>query len=121
VDTAPRIALIESDDLIRQLAARWLEAKGYAVHCTTAQRLRGEPPVQLIVANVADPRNAGPLVRALHAAHAAPIILISARFHKIQGASSELADQLGVAAVLAKPFTAEELQGSVAAALDAAG
>ncbi len=117
MNKAPRIALIESDDLIRQLASRWLKARGYPVMCTSAQRLRTGQPLLLIIANISHPRNAGSMVRALRAAHAAPILLVSARFHQAQGPSSELAAHFGVAAVLAKPYTADELQDAVAAAL----
>jgi DNA-binding response OmpR family regulator len=120
VKQAPRIALIETDDLIRQLASRWLKARGYAVLCTSAQRLRAEQlhqPLLLIVANVAQPRNAASLVRSLRAIHAAPILLVSARFHRAQGPSTDLAAQFGAEGVLAKPYTADELLAAVAAAL----
>ena len=121
MNNAPRIALIESDDLIRLLASRWLKAKGYSVLCTSIQRLRAEQPLILIIANISQPRNAAPMVRSLRAVHDAPILLVSARFHRTQGSSAELAAQLGVAAVLAKPYTADELQRAVAAALGQAG
>lgn len=117
----PRIALIESDDLIRQLASRWLRAQGCAVVGTSVQRLRPGQRLHLIMADVAQPRHAAALVRALRAAHAAPILLVSARFHHSHEPSREIAAQLGVAAVLAKPYNAEELQRAVAAALGQPG
>ena len=93
---------------------------GYEVHCATAPRI-GDAAVALIIADIAHPRKAGALVRWLRAGNDAPILLVSARFHRAQGASSELAAQLGVAAVLAKPYSEHELQAAVVAALDHAG
>jgi DNA-binding response OmpR family regulator len=45
------------------------------------------------------------------------VLLISARFRRTQDPSASLASQLGVSAVLAKPFTRDELLSAVDAAL----
>jgi DNA-binding response OmpR family regulator len=112
-----RIAVIESDDLIRQLALRWLGEAGHEVCATTAAQLQRDAAFALIIANAANPRSAGPLMRSIAATHAGPVLLISARFRRTQDPSASLASQLGVSAVLAKPFTRDELLSAVDAAL----
>jgi DNA-binding response OmpR family regulator len=121
VNDVPRIALIESDDLIRLLAVRWLQATGYPVLCTSVQQLRAQQAPLLIIADIPHPRSAAAMIRSLRTTHDAPILLVSGRFHRMQGSSKDLAGQLGVAAVLAKPYTADELLRAVAAALGQAG
>jgi DNA-binding response OmpR family regulator len=49
------------------------------------------------------------MIRSLRVQHAAPILLLSARFTRGLGASVEAAQRLGVRKVLPKPFTREEL------------
>lgn len=93
---------------------------GYQVHCASAQQLATLPAV-LIIADIAHPRRAGALVRLLRAGSEAPILLVSARFHRTQESSSELAAQLGVAAILAKPYSHDDLHGAVVAALHHSG
>jgi DNA-binding response OmpR family regulator len=112
-----RIAVIESDDLIRQLALRWLGEAGHEVCAITTAQLQRDAAFALIVANAANPRSAGPLMRSIAAAHSGPVLLVSARFRRSQDPSASLALQLGVSAVLAKPFTRDELLSAVAAAL----
>ena len=112
-----RIALVESDDLIRALVERWLGEEGFSMTRMTIEELKSGNGIDLIVADVPSPRGAAPLIRTLQAAHAAPLLLISARLRRGQGASATLARQLGVAAVLPKPFTRDELLGAVARAL----
>lgn len=112
-----RIALVESDDLIRTLVERWLEEAGYEVKRVTIDELKRGNGVDLIIANVPRPRSAALLIRSVQAAHTAPLLLISARFLRGQGTSSALAEQLGVPAVLPKPFTRGELLTAVARAL----
>ena len=72
--------------------------------------------IELIIANVPSPRGAALLIRSLQAAHAAPLLLLSARFQRGGGSSLQVAEQLGVAAVLPKPFTRDELLTAVARA-----
>jgi DNA-binding response OmpR family regulator len=111
------VALVESDDLIRTLVERWLGEAGYAVKRVTIEDLRAGNGIDLIVADVASPRAATSLIRSLQAVHAAPLLLISARLRRGQGASAALAQQLGVSAVLPKPFTRDELLTGVVAAM----
>lgn len=111
-----RIALVESDDLIRALAERWLEEAGYVVKRVSLDELKGGNGIDLIIANASSPRGVAPLIRSLRAVHTAPVLLISARFRRGQGASATLAEQLGVHAVLPIPFTHDELLEAVARA-----
>ncbi len=109
-----RIAIAESDDLIRQLVELWLQDAGHTTHLLDA----GTAPTQrfdLVIANVSSPRSAAGVVRSLQAAHGAPLLLLSARFGR--AATDTLARQLGVAATLAKPFTQQELMAAIGRAL----
>ncbi len=108
-----RVAIVESDDLIRQLVERWLVDKGHSVKAVSIKTLQRDNGVDLVIANVPSPRVAAPLIQSLRAAHAAPLLLISARFRRSPGALAQLANQLGVAAVLPKPFARHELLAAV--------
>lgn len=114
-----RIALLESDDLIRALVEQWLGEVGYAIKRVTIDELKCGSGIELIIANVPSPRGAALLIRTLQAEHKAPLLLISARFQRGRGSSLQVAEQLGVAAVLPKPFTRDELLTAVARAADA--
>lgn len=116
---ALRIALVESDDLIRALVERWLGEAGHGVRRVTLDGLKRGNGFDLIIANVPSPRSATPFIRAMQAAHSAPVLLVSARFHRGRGVSAHLAEQLGVPAVLPKPFTRDELLNAVARAMAA--
>jgi DNA-binding response OmpR family regulator len=109
---ARRIAVIEEDELVRELLRRWLSDAGHAVEAYSAPTRIGE--VDLIIADVASPRAAGPvLVQLLQANSRTPILLLSARFRTGQDGSVQLANELGVAAVLPKPFTQRQLIAAV--------
>lgn len=108
------IAIAESDDLIRQLVQLWLHDAGHTSDALDA----GPVPARrfdLVIANVSSPRSAAAEVRALRAAHGAPLLLLSARFGRTT--PQTLAQQLGVAATLAKPFTRQELMAAIDRAL----
>jgi DNA-binding response OmpR family regulator len=114
------IVVQEDDDLIRQLLERWLGEAGYTT--LLAEKARhalppGESP-RLVIANVASPRGADPLIQALKAVYAAPILVLSARFRHGLGASVDTARRLGVRNVLPKPFTRKELLAAVEASLE---
>lgn len=116
---SPRIALVESDDLIRALTERWLEEAGCTIQRMTLDDLKRGNGIDLIIANVPKPREAALWIGSLRPLHRAPVLLISARFRRGQGASAALARQLGASAVLPKPFTRDELLTAVARALAA--
>ncbi|HSI59574.1 MAG TPA: hypothetical protein VLA16_18575 [Ideonella sp.] len=113
-----RIAVIESDELIRQLVERWLTDAGHSVLVRTPSSLRPGDVLDLVLANVANPRAAAGPLRALQALNAAPVLLVSARIRRGLAPSSRLAAQLGVRGVLPKPFTRDELLAAVEAALN---
>lgn len=108
-----RIAVVEPDDLMRQLLLRWLEEAGYRAESVRLGGLAGRG-FDLVVADVPGPRAVGALVRGVRAAHAGPLVLLSARFHR---AAPDLLDAQGVAAALAKPLARAQLLQAVQAAL----
>jgi DNA-binding response OmpR family regulator len=63
----------------------------------------------LVIANISSPRECLPLIEALKAAYAAPILVLSARFRRGLGSSRDAAHLLGVRMVLPKPFSRKEL------------
>jgi DNA-binding response OmpR family regulator len=112
-----RIALIEGDALMRELADRWLSEAGHDVVRVSVKQLNSQTALDLIMVDVANPRGAIERVRALRAAHSAPLLLVSGRLRRRNDLSPTLALQLGASAVLPKPYTREQLFGAVAAAL----
>ena len=113
VDRTGLILVVETDDLIRELLARWLGEAGYTVQAGAAGDPAPEEGVRLVIADVASPRGAGALVASLRT-YRAPILIVSARFRRGLGASTAAAQQLGVDGVLPKPFARWELLSAVA-------
>ena len=111
------IALIEGDDLILQLLERWLSQAGHATRTVTESGLQRQEAFDLIIVDVASVAAAAPRVAALRAAHDAPLLLMSARFRHGAGHAAAMATQLGVDALLPKPFTRDDLLAAVAQAL----
>jgi DNA-binding response OmpR family regulator len=107
-----RIAVVEADDLMRQLLLRWLDDAGYRATEARAAGLAGQA-FDLVVADVAGPQAVAALLRSVRAAHAGPLILLSARF----GRGGTAPGLQGVSAVLAKPLARDELLQAVRAAL----
>lgn len=116
-----RIALIEGDALMRELARRWLGTAGHDVVLVSA-RQPGSPAtsVDLVMADVANLRGAVDRVQSLRAAYGAPVLLVSGRLRRSSAPSRVLALQLGAAAVLPKPYSREQLFAAIEAALAAA-
>jgi len=112
-----RIAIVESDEQMRQLIERWLQAAGHRVEVLTINALQQGDGFDLIIADVADPHAALPLIRRVQAAHDAAVLLTSTRFRRGQNFSTKLAQQLGVKAVLPKPFARAELLRAISAAM----
>lgn len=109
-----RLLITEGDDLIRALIMRWLRDAGYAV---TASGVRAGD-LALVIADVPDPVQADATLREIAARHGAPILVTSGRLRRDPAASKTVARRLGVAGVLPKPFTCEELLAAVAQCLD---
>ncbi len=102
---------------MRQLSERWLREAGHEVDALTIAQLQQGNGLDLIIVDVADPHAALPLIRQVLALHDAPVLLTSARFRRGQDASTQLAQQLGVKAVLPKPFARAELLRAIAVAM----
>jgi len=118
-----RILVVEPDDLIGGLLDRWLGEAGYTVIIRALRELRGAPiggeAPQLIVADVPSPRSAEKIIRALREVYPSPILVISARFRRGLGSSTDVARQIGVHRILPKPFTRDELLSAVGESIDA--
>jgi len=112
-----RIVLIEVDPLMRELAQRWLEEAGHRVVRAAPTELDAAAGADLVMMDVASPRRAAERIGLLQARHAVPILLVSAGLRRSSEPSPALALQLGVAAVLPKPYTRGELLAAVSAAL----
>lgn len=108
------VVVREGDAPIRELLERWLGEAGYSV-ATLSGETRDAPQAQpvLVIADVPNPNDAEPLIQSLRAAHAAPILVLSARFRRGLTGSADTARRLGVKKVLPKPFTREELLSAV--------
>ena len=105
-----RIAVIEADELVRELLLRWLREEGHeAADFADVSQLPGRVDFDVLIADLPSPRRAAEPVRLLRSAHQGAIVLVSARLRGGIGRSRELARQLGVGAMLPKPFTRQEL------------
>ena len=115
------IVVVEKDDLIRQLLERWLAEAGYRVVTGGYERCECSGEARLVIANIPAPRAAAALIIALQAVYSAPILALSARFRAGLGSSSDAARRLGVAKVLPKPFSREELLDAVCESMKTPG
>lgn len=114
-----RIAVIEGDSLMRELAIRWLTNSGHEV-VTVTSKPGPASEVDLVMADVANLRGAADRLQALRATYSAPVLLVSARLRRSNSPSSVLALQLGAAAVLPKPYSQKQLLAAIEAALASA-
>jgi DNA-binding response OmpR family regulator len=112
-----RVLIVETDELIRELIARWLGEAGFEVVTDEAQAAG----VALVIVDVPDPARADGALQAIRSRHAVPILATSGRFRRDAAASKSTARRLGVSKALAKPFTGEELMAAVAECLGAKG
>jgi len=105
-----RIAVIEADELVRELLLRWLRDEGHeAADFADVSLLQGRVDFDVLIADLPSPRRAAEPVRLLRSVHRGAIVLVSARLRVTADRSCELARQLGVSAMLPKPFTRQEL------------
>jgi len=113
-----RILVVEPNDLILGLLERWLGEAGYTVVVETLQSLPHVVGPDLVIVDVPAPRSAERIIKSVRAVFASPILLLSARFRRGTGSSSNVARQLGVRKVLPKPFTRGELLSAVGESID---
>jgi CheY-like chemotaxis protein len=116
---APRVLVLESDSLIKQLIVEWLQRAGFQTQCTSdagsAARL-AEAGCDLILADVSAPFKSAreAVARLTHAVPDTPVIAMSAdALASGRSASDAIARELGVAAVLVKPFTQDALLNAI--------
>ena len=107
------IVIVEPDDLIRELLERWLVEAGYRVFLADKDHATGTVMPRLVITDISEPGSAGDTIEALHAAYAAPILALSARFRRGLSGSGEPAQRLHVEKVLPKPFTRQQLLRAV--------
>lgn len=112
VHTRYRVAIVESDELVRQLIVRWLGDAGHQV----VERSVSPGEADLVIVDVSGRRHATARIRAIQAACASRILVVSASFRRDPG-QPDLARQLSVHAVLPKPFTGEALHAAIAQAM----
>ncbi|WP_144159465.1 response regulator [Paraburkholderia sp. BCC1885] len=112
------ILVLDEDPAMRELVAMWLADAGYDVyHPKVLRSLRIDDPetVGCIVADLNSPRIVAPgMLGQLSARYpSAFIIAVSGYFQQGPGTGAEMAKQLGVAKVLAKPFSCDQLVSAV--------
>lgn len=108
-----RIAIVEGDELIREVVQRWLSEAGHQVEVRSLTQLLAGNGFDIVLVDIASPRDAAPMIAAIRNVNQAPIVLLSARLRSNQAGSRDLAQQLGVKAVLGKPFKREELLAAI--------
>ena len=117
VGRSVRIAVIENDPLMRELAERWLVAAGHHVTLMPAQYVGPAIDVDLVMVDPGNLDGAAERVRSLRALHHAAILLVSGRLRRSKGPQQRLAQQFGVDAALPKPYSRDELFAAIGAAL----
>lgn len=111
---APRVLAVDVDGPLLGLLEQWLE--GCEVLASP-----GGGPVDLVIADLPYPRQAGERLQALAAAHpGVPILALSSSFLGEIPGGGALARSLGVAGALAKPVTQAALLAAVRRLLPAA-
>jgi CheY-like chemotaxis protein len=120
-----RILIVDDDENICRVVQRMLEAAGYAVDVATNGRealAKLSPDVAVVLSDVLMPEMDGieMLRRVRKEAPKAKIISMSGGGIQEKEHVLEIAQRLGAAKTLSKPFTREELLGTIEAVLGAA-
>jgi DNA-binding response OmpR family regulator len=116
---APIVVVIEEDELLRSLVAEWLSAAGYRVFAGTPAAPPAGDNADLVIVDLYMPRSEGvDAVRRVQTRHPhATVIAMSAQFDAGVRRSWRAARDLGAWRLIAKPFSREELLGTVRAAV----
>jgi len=113
---APIALVLDADPDTLELLREWLADAGWRV-VDPAQRLVKEEdaPVQLVLVDLAYPRQGASqaLQRVAHEHAGAEVLALSATFHANVDPHGELAQALGVGAVLPKPIRRDALLSAV--------
>jgi DNA-binding response OmpR family regulator len=117
----PGIVILEEDDLMRGLLAEWLTEAGYAARTAALADAPAASGADLVIVDLHSPREEGlETVRAAREAYpGAPVIAISGRFRSGLAGSCAAAQALGAHAVIAKPFSRDDLIAAVRAVFGA--
>jgi DNA-binding response OmpR family regulator len=122
-----RILLIEDDLAMRALVCEWLDAEGYDVRCAARAEAVAEAVVEavvdegcgLVIVNILDFRaqGASTLRKVRSMVPDAALIVLSTQLSRSLASDSELARELRVSRLVAKPFSRAELLDAVAEAV----
>ena len=109
------VIIYEEDVLTRTLLQEWLRDAGYVPRAGTTCNASRDPPADLVVVNVSNPKQRGAqCIGSIRAAHPGrPVIAISGQFPPGVAADGAAALALGVQQVVAKPLVREELLKAV--------
>ncbi len=113
------VLVVEPDDLIRGLLELWLTEVGYEVMVCASREIGIHRQPDLVVLNVGRPRELAEWARMFAGRCDAPIVAISARLRRSARALPQAVREAGVRAILAKPFSRDELLRAVADVLEA--
>ena len=119
IRTMSGIVILEEDDLMRGLLEEWLTEAGYAVRRSGLDDAPAASGAGLVIIDLHSPREAGlETVRAARKAYpGAPVIAISGRFRSGLAGACAAAQALGAHAVIAKPFSRDDLLAAVRAVI----
>jgi DNA-binding response OmpR family regulator len=109
------VVIYEEDQLTRSLLLEWLREAGYRPRAGTTCNASRDPPADLVVISVYNPKQRGAeCIGAVRAAHPGkPTIAISGQFRPGLAADGTAALALGVQQVVAKPLVRDELLRAV--------
>jgi DNA-binding response OmpR family regulator len=113
------VLVVEPDDLIRSLLELWLTEAGYEVAVCASREMGSHQQPDLVILDVGRPGELGEWARTFAGRCDAPIIAISARLRRSTRALPQAVRDAGVRAILAKPFSRDELLRAVADVLGA--
>jgi len=115
------ILVYEEDDLMRALIHEWLREAGYRVRALCARDAQPREAVDLVIASISSPRDAGAQrVREIKVTHPdTPLIALSGQFRSGLSAAGATAEALGAQQVIAKPLSRGALLEAVRAIIGA--
>ena len=104
---APRVLVVDADPTLYGLIEEWLGAEGFDVACGQPA---GGAPFDLVIVDIAFPRQAAPDLQRVAAEHPGiPLLALSSTFFSNIPADGVVARALGVTGVLHKPLARDAL------------